>query len=78
MVPDVVPLKRVGCAKFILHTRKELLRCLYVKLQASEILRRILLFYGWSTYHKYIESGRYGKVDLERMQENVNGVFVRE
>ena len=32
----------------------------------------------WSTYHKYVESGRYGKVDLEEMQESVNNLFVRE
>jgi len=32
----------------------------------------------WSTYHKYVESGRYGKVDLERMQDSVNSLFVRE
>ena len=29
----------------------------------------------WSTYHKYVESGRYGKVDLEEMQESVNNLF---
>ena len=32
----------------------------------------------WSTYHKYVESGRYGKVDLEKMQKNVNNLFARE
>ena len=32
----------------------------------------------WSTYHKYVESGRYGKVDLEEMQERVGDVFVGE
>jgi len=32
----------------------------------------------WSTYHKYVESGYYGKVDLEKMQESVNNVFVNE
>jgi putative transposase len=32
----------------------------------------------WSTYHKYIESGYYGKVDLEQMQHSVNSVFANE
>ena len=32
----------------------------------------------WSTYHKYIESGYYGKVDLEQMQQSVNNVFANE
>ena len=32
----------------------------------------------WSTYHKYVESGYYGNVDLEQMQESVNNIFVRE
>ncbi len=32
----------------------------------------------WSTYHKYVESGLYGKVDLEQMQKSVNDVFVFE
>jgi len=32
----------------------------------------------WSTYHKYLESGYYGKVDLDRMQECVHNVFVNE
>jgi len=32
----------------------------------------------WSTYHKYVESGYYEKVDLEKMQESVNNVFVNE
>ncbi|MFH1719373.1 MAG: transposase [Planctomycetota bacterium] len=29
----------------------------------------------WSTYHKYIESGYYGKVDLEKMQQSIVDVF---
>ena len=32
----------------------------------------------WSTYHKYVESGYYGKVDLAKMQESVNSTFVNE
>lgn len=32
----------------------------------------------WSTYHKYVESGHYGKVDLEKMQQSVNDVFANE
>ena len=32
----------------------------------------------WSTYHKYIESGYYGKIDLEKMRECVNSIFVNE
>jgi len=32
----------------------------------------------WSTYPKYVESGRYAKVDWDRMQETVNNLFVRE
>lgn len=32
----------------------------------------------WSTYHKYVESGHYGKVDLEQMQQSVNDLFVNE
>jgi putative transposase len=32
----------------------------------------------WSTYHKYIESGYYGHVDLEQMQQSVNNVFANE
>ena len=32
----------------------------------------------WSTYHKYVESGYHGKVDLEKMQESVNNVFANE
>jgi len=32
----------------------------------------------WSTYHKYVESGYYGKVDLGKMQESVNSIFVNE
>jgi putative transposase len=32
----------------------------------------------WSTYHKYVESGYYGNVDLEKMQRSVNNLFVRE
>jgi hypothetical protein len=31
-----------------------------------------------STYHKYVESGYYGKVDLEKMQESVNNMFFYE
>ncbi|TKJ36770.1 MAG: transposase [Planctomycetes bacterium B3_Pla] len=34
--------------------------------------------WSWSTYHKYVESGRYGKVDLEEMQERIGDVFVGE
>ncbi|MFH1719882.1 MAG: transposase [Planctomycetota bacterium] len=29
----------------------------------------------WSTYNKYIESGYYGQVDLEKMQQNIGDVF---
>ena len=32
----------------------------------------------WSTYHKYVESGYYGKADLEQMQQSVNNVFANE
>lgn len=32
----------------------------------------------WSTYHKYVETGYYGKVDLEKIQESINGIFVNE
>lgn len=32
----------------------------------------------WSTYHKYVESDRYAKVDLEGMQDRVSDVFVGE
>jgi putative transposase len=32
----------------------------------------------WSTYHKYIKSGYYAKVDLERMQKSINDVFANE
>jgi len=32
----------------------------------------------WSTYHKYVKAGYYGKVDLGRMQESVNSIFVNE
>ncbi|OHB80224.1 MAG: hypothetical protein A2Z25_08500 [Planctomycetes bacterium RBG_16_55_9] len=32
----------------------------------------------WSTYHKYIESGYYGHVDLEKMQRSIGDVFVGE
>ncbi|MHC4426679.1 MAG: REP-associated tyrosine transposase [Planctomycetota bacterium] len=34
--------------------------------------------WAWSTYHKYVESGHYGEVDLEAMQERVNNIFVGE
>jgi hypothetical protein len=33
---------------------------------------------SWSTYHKYVESGYYGKVDLKKMEENINNVCVNE
>ena len=32
----------------------------------------------WSTYHKWVESGHYGRVDLEAMQKRVNDIFVGE
>jgi hypothetical protein len=32
----------------------------------------------WSTYHKYFESGYYGKVDLEKMQDSINNLHVNE
>jgi putative transposase len=32
----------------------------------------------WSTYHKYVESGRYGKIDLDAMQKRVSDIFVGE
>ena len=32
----------------------------------------------WSTYHKYVESGRYKMVDLEEMQGRVGDIFVSE
>ncbi len=32
----------------------------------------------WSTYHKYIESGRYSKTYFTDMQEELNGMFIGE
>lgn len=32
----------------------------------------------WSTYHKFVESGYYGNVDLAKMRKIVNNLFVRE
>jgi putative transposase len=32
----------------------------------------------WSTYHKWVESGHYGRVDLDAMQKRVNDVLVGE
>ncbi len=32
----------------------------------------------WSTYHKWVESGHYGKVDLDAMQKSVNEILVGE
>ena len=32
----------------------------------------------WSTYHKYIESGYYGEVDLEKMQQSAGDIFAGE
>ena len=32
----------------------------------------------WSTYHKYVESGRYGNLDIEEMQRRIGDIFVGE
>jgi putative transposase len=32
----------------------------------------------WSTYHKYIKSGRYGRIDLEKMQKSIGDIFAGE
>ena len=32
----------------------------------------------WSTYHKYVESGGFGKVDLNNIQGNINDLFNNE
>ncbi len=32
----------------------------------------------WSTYHKYVESGRYGNLDIEEMQKRMGDIFVGE
>ena len=32
----------------------------------------------WSTYHKYVESGYYGQVDLAKMQQSINNIFANE
>jgi putative transposase len=32
----------------------------------------------WSTYHKYIKSGRYGQIDLEKMQKSIGDIFAGE
>jgi len=32
----------------------------------------------WSTYHKYVESGCYAKVDSDKMQQIVSNVFINE
>ena len=32
----------------------------------------------WSTYNKYIESGYYGRVNLEKIQQNIGDIFAGE
>jgi putative transposase len=32
----------------------------------------------WSTYHKYIKSGRYSQIDLEKMQKSTGDILAGE
>ena len=41
-------------------------------------LARDVADWKWSTYHKYVESGHYGKSDLKQMQKNINDCIINE
>ena len=32
----------------------------------------------WSTFHKYLENGRYGKINIAQMQQKLNDLFICE